>query len=535
VVIGVVTGNLVHRDDGDSVIDVARESPGRGVAGEVGLTDESDARPVADRVRTGIDGLRGLLQRRWYGLPVRWQLMISISAISIGAVLLSIVLAVVDARDRIEVEVNAAMEVAHQLVNDAVARAAAAGGHPALLELVPEQLKYVRHARVLVTDNYGDLVQVAPSEQAPGANLQHARAPQWFADLVGPTVGTRQIRVMLDKNRMGAIVIAGEPRDELGEVWEEVSRRAMIWLAITALMLVLLYVILGRLLNPLVELAGGMHELEDGHYGARVATPRVHELGVIANQFNTLAEALEKARNENSRLYRNLIAVQEAERRRIANELHDEAGPCLFGITANAGSIGRLATQMPDAEAGAIQARVAEIHSITERLKSINRDLLRNLRPVELGRIPFEELIGSLVAGFERRHPECAFSLTFGDVARGYGEDVELTLFRCVQEALTNAMKHGSASRVEITIGEDDAGDGRQERALSVSIRDNGTGIVAGATLGIGITAMRERIRSIGGTSSIDSSPAGTAISIVVPLRSRLALAATGKIEETVS
>ena len=53
------------------------------------------------------------------------------------------------------------------------------------------------------------------------------RAPQWFANLVGPSVGTREVRVMLGDNRMGRILIVGEPRDELGEVWEEVSRRAV--------------------------------------------------------------------------------------------------------------------------------------------------------------------------------------------------------------------------------------------------------------------------------------------------------------------
>lgn len=531
-----VAGLTGEVDRGEQDAPATEPAHGGSVLGQAEIQEPANP-SGADGVPHGIAGLRGRLLHRWHGLPVRWQLMISISAVSIGAVLLSIILAVVDARDRIEVEVNSSLEVAHQLVNDAVARAGAAGPRTDLLELVPEQLKYVRHARIFVTDKHGDLVQIAPSGEPSGFKPEHARAPQWFADLVGPTVGTRQIRVMLDENRMGAIVIAGEPRDELGEVWEEVSRRAMIWLGITGVMLVFLYVILGRLLNPLVELASGMHELEDGHYGARVAAPPVHELGIIANQFNTLAEALEKARNENSRLYRNLIAVQEAERRRIANELHDEAGPCLFGITANAGSIGRLASKIPGGDATAIRSRVEEIHSITERLKSINRDLLRNLRPVELGRIPFEELISSLVAGFERRHPECSFMLTFGTVARGYGEDVELSVFRCVQEALTNAMKHGGASRVDVDIGEQDASTGQKGRSLCVTIHDNGSGIVAGATLGIGITAMRERIRSIGGTSTIGGSAAGTTIRIVVPLGTRQdsASAVSGKIEETVS
>ena len=223
---------------------------------------------------------------------------------------------------------------------------------------MPEQLKYVRHARILVSDAHGELVQIAPDESAERNIFVHPdRAPQWFADLVGPRVGTREVRVMLGEQRSGSIVIVGEPRDELGEVWEEVSRRAVIWLGITAMMLALLYVVLGRLLNPLIDLAGGMQELEDGHFGTRLAEPKVRELAGIAARFNTLAEALEKARAENSRLYRNIIDVQEDERRQIANELHDEAGPCLFGITANVSSIGRLADQAEAPETVPIKQR----------------------------------------------------------------------------------------------------------------------------------------------------------------------------------
>ncbi len=467
-------------------------------------------------------GSRTAVGRWWYSLPVRWQLMISISFISIGAVLLSILLAVVDARSRVEVEVTSSMELAQQLVNDMVKRLASDGQMTELLDVMPEQLKYVRHARILVSDGHGELVQVAPDRSADRSLVVHPeRAPQWFADLVGPTVGTREVRVVLRENTMGTIVIVGEPRDELGEVWEEVSRRAVIWLGISAMMLALLYVVLGRLLNPLISLAGGMQELEDGHYGTRLPEPPVRELAAIAGRFNLLAEALEKARAENSRLYRNLIALQEDERRQVANELHDEAGPCLFGITANVSSIGRLAEQAAVAQTNPIKMRVEEILTVVSRLKTINRDLLHRLRPVELGSIPLEELIVSLVAGFERRHPDMTFSVATSSLARGYGEAVDLTLFRCVQEALTNAMQHGGASRVRIDIREelDGADGGQSTRRLHLLIHDNGKGFVAGVTLGIGLTAMRERVRGIDGTSSIDSSPErGTTISVIVPL-----------------
>jgi two-component system, NarL family, sensor histidine kinase UhpB len=491
-----------------------------------------DSRPARSVRRTDIvsefpllSGWRAALRRRWHDQSVRRQLMISISVISISAIFLSILLAVLDARGRVEVEVNSSMELAQQLVRDMVKRMTTKAQMEELFNAVPAQLKYVRHARILATNSEGDLVQIAPDEAAKRKlEGRSDQAPRWFTDLVGPRVGTREVRVLLGSNMLGTIVIVSEPGDELGEVWEEVSRRAVIWLGITAMMLALLYVVLGRLLNPLIGLAGGMHELEDGHYGTRIAEPPVRELAVIAQRFNTLAEALEKARTENSRLYRNFIAVQEDERRQVANELHDEAGPCLFGITANVSSIERLAGQAPEAQGAAIKTRAQEILTIADRLKTINRDLLRRLRPVELGRIPLEELIGSLVAGFGRRHPEVTFSVAIGSLARGYGEAVDLTLFRCVQEALTNAMQHGGASRVDVEISETSTaapGNETPGRTLVLLVRDNGIGVAPDASMGIGMTAMRERVRGIDGTSSIDSSRGrGTTISVRVPLRS---------------
>jgi two-component system sensor histidine kinase UhpB len=267
-----------------------------------------------------------------------------------------------------------------------------------------------------------------------------------------------------------------------------------------------------------------MHELEDGHYGTRLTPPPVRELAVIAERFNTLAEALEKARAENSRLYRHLIALQEDERRQVANELHDEAGPCLFGITANASSIRRLAERTAEPVAGEIKSRIDEMLGISERLKTINRDLLRRLRPVELGRISLKELVGSLVSGFQRRHPEVDFQFTSGSLERAYGEAIDLTVFRCVQEALTNAMRHGKASQLLIEIGEYEdvksANGAKPLRKLRLLVHDNGEGFEPSAPLGLGLTAMRERVRTIGGSSHIHSSPeGGTTISLLVPLR----------------
>jgi two-component system sensor histidine kinase UhpB len=161
---------------------------------------------------------------------------------------------------------------------------------------------------------------------------------------------------------------------------------------------------------------------------------------------------------------------------------------------------------------------------ISQRLKAINRDLLRRLRPVELGRISLQELIGSLVSGFQRRHPDVEFQVTAGPLDRSYGEAIDLTVFRCIQEALTNAMRHGGASEMDIEIGEyedvNGANGSNALRRLRLLVHDNGEGFEPNTPLGLGLTAMRERVRTIGGSSHIYSSAdGGTTISLLVPLR----------------
>ena len=137
-----------------------------------------------------LTGWRAALRRRWHDQSVRRQLMISISTISIGAILLSILLAVLDARGRVEVEVNSSMELAQQLVRDMVKRMTTEAQMQELFNAVPAQLKYVRHARILATNREGELVQIAPDEAAKRQlEGRSDQAPHWFTDLVGPTSG----------------------------------------------------------------------------------------------------------------------------------------------------------------------------------------------------------------------------------------------------------------------------------------------------------------------------------------------------------
>ena len=142
---------------------------------------------------------RGALRHRWHQQSVRRQLMISISTISMAAILLSIMLAVLDARGRVEVEVNSSMELAQQLVRDMVKRLSTDDELKELFEAAPGQLKYVRHTRILATNSHGQLVQIAPDEEAKRkVEGRREQVPYWFRALVGPGVTTREVRVVPD-------------------------------------------------------------------------------------------------------------------------------------------------------------------------------------------------------------------------------------------------------------------------------------------------------------------------------------------------
>jgi two-component system sensor histidine kinase UhpB len=236
-----------------------------------------------------------------------------------------------------------------------------------------------------------------------------------------------------------------------------------------------------------------------------------------------LAAALGTAREENKRLYRHLISVQEQERREIADELHDEAGPCLFGITANASSIRTMAEQDADRRSGEISQRVGVILSIAERLKLMNRTLLKKLRPGPLGDVKLAELLEELVADFQRHHPDTEIAVSLGPLANSYGEAVHVTLYRCLQEGITNAIRHGDARAISIEIAEGRQAARSAKRTkpwLRLTLKDDGCGFQPGTPKGFGLTTMTERLRLLGGSCAIESAPGrGTTLRIEVPIQ----------------
>ena len=115
--------------------------------------------------------------------------------------------------------------------------------------------------------------------------------------------------------------------------------------------------------------------------------------------------------------------------------------------------------------------------AIIEHLQAINRSLLNRLRPMALGHVPLRELLSELVRERARQHPQIAFSFAADELMRSYGDSIDLTIYRCIQESLTNAIRHAQPKQVGIELGEVSDASSDEDHALALVVRDDGRGI----------------------------------------------------------
>jgi two-component system sensor histidine kinase UhpB len=226
-----------------------------------------------------------VLRTLWYNRPVRIQLLVSVGLINLLGALVVLAALILNTRMATDVEIEASLELAKGLVETTVKELAAEGKLDRLDKELPLRLKDTRHVRVMLLDREGQFALISPDTKA---GKDATDPPGWFVALVSSDSPKRTVRVV-PSAQTNPIVILGEPADEIAEAWHDVASLALVWLALEALILGILYLVLGRILDPLGTLSRGMMRLEDGHYATRVETPAMKELAVLTNRFNILA------------------------------------------------------------------------------------------------------------------------------------------------------------------------------------------------------------------------------------------------------
>jgi two-component system, NarL family, sensor histidine kinase UhpB len=228
------------------------------------------------------------------------------------------------------------------------------------------------------------------------------------------------------------------------------------------------------------------------------------------------AEAgLAAALADNRRLERENTRVLEDERRHLARELHDGLGQYLNAIKVDA-------TCLRDGVAPAdtrLRESAASIVRVVDRLHGTLRDTLRRLRPPGLDELGIAAALEDCIDGWRRRMPGVRFELAIADGCDDLGEAVNMTLYRLVQEGLTNVAKHARATRASVRIDRLRV-TGDASEMLRLAIVDDGVGVdPAPQGRGFGLIGMRERVDALRGTFEVaGAQPHGTRIVALLPL-----------------
>lgn len=237
-----------------------------------------------------------------------------------------------------------------------------------------------------------------------------------------------------------------------------------------------------------------------------LVTQRTQELLKTNEQLKREMTEHQQAARQVRALSLRLINAEERERQRVGQELHDQVGSSLTLL--------KLATRKArQGKRDNIHETVAEIEKIVDDIYEQVRTLCHSLRPDMLNDLG---LTDALDAHFEEYTDQCGVKVHFkpGGLNKRLPSEVEITVFRIVQEALVNVARHAKASEVSIQMA-------CQGDRLRVQIRDNGCGFDPAEmeSLSSGISGMQGRAYLMGGTLTVDSSPGvGTCITCEIPV-----------------
>ncbi|GAA0785313.1 sensor histidine kinase [Marinobacterium sediminicola] len=319
------------------------------------------------------------------------------------------------------------------------------------------------------------------------------QVPTWFARWIWPEITPRiERRVLLDEE---VLVLIADPEDELAEVWESALQVLVLFCGGALLSIAAISWGVAKGMRPFGQVLAAIDQIQQGRFTARLQAFSVPEANRLANHFNRMAQALEQEQDDNRRLTRELMALQEKERAYLARELHDDLGQYLTGIRAQAYLIGQTANR-PELVATTAPRIVRDCEAMQQGF----RRLIRSLHPVILEPLGLEESLRSLVEQWQQSSGiKC--HLTIQDLPV-LSDETSTHLYRLLQEALNNVARHACASRVDIGIE-------AKARHLLVHVADDGLGLADNIRPGVGIRSMHERARYMDAKLSLSSAPGG--------------------------
>jgi len=332
------------------------------------------------------------------------------------------------------------------------------------------------------------------------------RVPRWFVDLLAIPEICAAFPVTIDGNRVGDIVFSPDISADIFEKWVGFVAIALSIVGLTLLTGIIAYFTVVATLAPLRNIGEGMSRMRKGDYDRPILPSGPPEARWSAEVANELARTLNRLSHDNRNLLHKIVSLQDDERRDMARDLHDELGPLLFGIRANAVALTEAILPGHEGLAGAAQGILQSV----EALQHANRRVLDRLRPLYIDELGLEKSIETLLQNARAQAP--GIRLTSHIDARLNGIDGlrARTVYRVIQEGITNVLRHSMAhaANVDALI---------RDGQLVVEISDDGIGFPPGRVFGRGLTGMQERVRALDGTLELQRDGSRTRVRCRLP------------------
>jgi two-component system sensor histidine kinase UhpB len=447
----------------------------------------------------------------WQKLSLRARLNTILAIVLMLGLAINIARLLLEAGPRVQAEDQSVIRLARGFVETLVAGLNESPDPEARLNRIIEDFNQLRH--VSITREIAGKAASAPSTVDDGAS----GPPAWFVALVHPERTSVSVPVTIN-GQPGSLVITSHPNDEMNEIWDGIVTQILIGSVIAAALLLITMTVVSRALAPMGALTDAMTAIERGDYDTRVKPEGPPELAAIGDKLNHLAGALGDAVEDKRRLAERVVSMQDLERKEIARELHDEIGPYLFALRAHVSSLVRTAEgRDPDLEA--VRKHGSAIWEQVNALQQFNRRVLERLRPVGLAELGLREALAALLRLWREARSDVVIEIAISPSLGEAGETADLTIYRIIQEALTNVFRHADATHVEVTVepAEPSATARGRRGSVIVRVRDNGSGLLRDHKLGHGLLGMRERVMALGGTVTVASADGGVTVEAVVP------------------
>lgn len=408
------------------------------------------------------------------------------------------------------------MEASHRISSQLLSRVGRGYTRQTLPDfaLFLQQTGRVRASEVTLINDVGTVLYASPPPTYKAGRF----APDWYAALVAPQL--RPTIIILDG---GKLRIASNPSRAVLDSWDDLQT---IMISQGVLFLVadlLVFWLVGRWLAPLERIIRGLRQIEAGQHDIRLPPLPGREVGEMGRAFNRMARAVEEnlqVRQAGAQAQARLAAQREStqllnariedERAALARELHDELGQSLTAMR----SITKSLLQYPELQNSRARAAIELLFATAGATSDAMHRMIPRLRPMQLDGMGLTDAVRDLVSDIQLSHPALHIALQITQPLPVLPDEMEISTFRIVQEALTNVVRHAQATRARMVFAV-------QDGWLDILVADNGkAGTIALQRDGhYGVRGMRERAEGLGGSIEFEAAAGGgLAVRVRLPL-----------------